>query len=150
MNMYDEYVQKLQEEWNALPVFYAIAMDESGLTRKLQEVLVKRGLNASQINEVCSLGDGCFCLKGDVALLKEYSERNRNKLADAMQEPGFAYQAFYAELVNNEFCFTEDESDALDALKLTSTEVEDNPMLKRSLAKAKKKIAGSRSIPEMV
>ena len=67
-------------------------------------------------------------------------ERHHREIVEAIEADkrgdGFIYDMFTYELANHEYCYTEDPSEALQALHLTPEDIENNPKLRRALKRA--------------
>ena len=69
-------------------------------------------------------------------MIDDFLERSDRELAEAMKDDDFLYDAFNYELANHEFCYTDDISDALDALGLSWEQIKDDQRIMRILKKA--------------
>ena len=88
---YQEYINKRQEEFNNLPIFYAYN------ERQWEEGLRKYNCKPEDVVR-CGVG---FCDKKDVHLLREFYESDI--LDDLMKDYEFAYNAIYYEMANHEY-----------------------------------------------
>ncbi|MBQ2641324.1 MAG: hypothetical protein IJG15_04930 [Lachnospiraceae bacterium] len=93
---YQEYRRQRQEEFNALPLFYAFS------DRQLKEQMEKRGLTINDTDKICTVGAGSFCLKSDMDAIREYCDKP-DLLPELMKDPAFAEDAFYYEMCNHEY-----------------------------------------------
>ena len=96
------------------------------------------------IEKICSIGNGGYIQKKDVALLRQTSAQHSQELAAAIEADttgnGFIFQMFYYELVNHEYGYTGEAEEALDALGYTLEQVQANQRLRRGFERACKKI----------
>lgn len=137
MNEYQKLKNKHQEEYNALPMFFAFSEED------FEQGMLKLGLQSIDTDKICQIVIGMFYRKEDKPLLIETMQRFHNELQKAISEDetgdNFIYQMFYTELINHEYAFTEDPEDALTALNLTWEKVQADPRLKHGFEKASKK-----------
>lgn len=131
MNPYLVMKKGHQNEHNDFPLFFAFS-DERFLVG-----LQKLGLSKDDVDQVVAIGGGGYCRKNDVERLRDMGARHRTELAEAMKDENFAEQALTYELANHEYNYSMDTTGAMDALNLTEEQVNDDPMLKRALRKAK-------------
>ena len=138
MNEYRKLKNKHQEEYNALPMFFAFS-EES-----FEQGMLELGLQPTDTDKICQTEIGMFYRKEDEPLFIETIQRFNNELQKAISEDetgdNFIYQMFYTELINHEYAFTEDPEDALTALNLTWEQVQADPRLKHGFEKAFSKI----------
>ncbi len=95
---YAEYCKKKQEEYNALPVFYAFSI------KQFEEAMQERGLNSKHdLDQVRSLGYGGYYLKKDELKIKEFLNKP-DELKELMEsDEQFAEEAIYFEMANHEY-----------------------------------------------
>ena len=94
---YKEYKEKSQEEFNALPIFFAFS------NKQFEEEMKKRGLTINDTDKIYKLGHtGGFYLKSDADIIRKYME-TPSELPDLMKNPEFAYDAFLYEMYNHEY-----------------------------------------------
>ena len=89
---YKDYTKARQEEWNALPIFYAYGQDQ------FEKALREHGYNAK---DLVRIGLGGFCHKNDVPAINAFIEADR--LGELMKDYDFAYEAIYYEMANHEY-----------------------------------------------
>ena len=81
-----------------------------------------------------------FLYTGDYPAFAEMCKRHSRERIEAMAEGEkggtYLYDMFRTELLNHEYGYTVDTSDALDSLGLTREDLEKNPALKEALEKA--------------
>ena len=137
MNKYRKLKNKHQEEYNALPKFFAFSEED------FEKGMLELGLQPIDTNKIYQGKMGIFYRKEDYPLFKETMQRLHNELQKAISEDetgdNFIYQMFYTELINHEYVFTEDLEDALATLSLTWEKVQADPRLKHGFEKATSK-----------
>ena len=134
-NQYRMLKARQQEEFNAFPKFFAFSHEQ------FAEGMRKLGLDPKETDKISALGDtGGFFRKTDVPALKAMFERHHSEIKEAIEADkrgdGFIYDMFAYELANHEYCYTEDPSEALQALRLTPEDIENNPKMRRALKRA--------------
>lgn len=90
---YQEWKKQRQEEFNALPIFFAFS------DKQLAEALAERNVT---VNDIYSMGAGGFYLKYDAQIIRDYYNRP-DSLLELMKDPDFAESAFYYEMSNHEY-----------------------------------------------
>lgn len=94
---YEEYKNKKQEEFNALPIFYAFSNEQ------FEEAMNERGLTLKDTDKIFKLGDtGGFYLKKDAEVVRAYFS-NKDELPELMKDRKFATEAFLYEMNNHEY-----------------------------------------------
>lgn len=141
MNRYREMRNRQQEEFNALPLGFAFGQ------KQFNEMMEKWGLDPEKdCDKIFSIGYGGYVQKKDAELLHKTRERHDAEMEAAIAEDktgeSFIYEMFLAELENHEYGYTQDASDALDALGYTAEEVVADKRLNRGIALAHQKIMG--------
>ncbi len=104
MGKYVEYKKTRQEEFNALPIFWAL--NDSQLEKELS----KRGLTLNDTDKIMRIGNHlCYFLSKDLPIVKEYFNRDRDKeLRDRISNSkSFALDAFKYEMRNHEYAINE-------------------------------------------
>lgn len=139
MNEYQEMRNRQQLEFNALPLGFAFRQ------KQFDEMMQGWGLHPERdIEKICSIGNGGYIQKKDVALLRQTSAQHSQELAAAIKADktgnGFIFQMFYWELVNHEYGYTRQAEEALDALGYTLEQVQADQRLCRGFERACKKI----------
>lgn len=98
---YTEYKEQQQQEFNALPLFWAYSNEQ------FEKALNERGIALEDAREYVykSSALGAFYLKKDASIIKDYFEKDRNKeLIDIMNnDADFAREAFEYEMYNHEY-----------------------------------------------
>ncbi len=140
MNAYLELKKRHQTEFNTFPMVFAFTQED------LEKGMRKLGLDPTEKDKVCSLfGAGDIIRKSDVETYKSMSLRHRRELEDAIKADrtgrGFIFDMFLYELSANEYGFTEDASDTLEALGITWDDLEQNAPLKHGFDMACKKLS---------
>lgn len=134
MESYEAMQKRHQQEVNAFPMKWAFN------NRQLEQGMRELGLNPSQTNEIVGIGGGGFIRRSDrQAFIDMFKRQNaEQKAALAAQKTGdeYAYQMFLHELGNHEYVITGDLSDTLDACGLSAEQINNDPKLRRALARA--------------
>ena len=136
---YQELKQKHQEEFNAFPIHFAFGQEQ--IDAKLKEL----GLTHENYQDhVTGIGAGGFILNKDKDAYIEMCCRHRKEVMECRAADkngdGFLYDMFHSELVNHEYGYTTDPTDAIAALGLTIEEINKNPAMVTALDKAMKDI----------
>lgn len=136
MNLYQQLKERTQAESKAFPV--AFAFDD----KQFKEGMEKLGLLPTDTDKIYKLGDtNGFYKKTDAEALFAMLDRHEAELKEAIAGDitgeGFILDMFSYELANHEYVITYNETDALEALNLTSEEVASNPILSKALQQAK-------------
>lgn len=95
VNEYEEYRNKRQEEFNALPIFFAFNNEQ------FKAEMEKRGLTENDTDKLYKCAGGGFYLKEDSPKIKAFLESET--LEERMKKPDFAIQAFEYEMENHEY-----------------------------------------------
>ena len=134
MESYEAMQKRHQQEVNAFPMKWAFN------NRQLEQGMRELGLNPSQTNEIVGIGGGGLIRRSDrQAFIDMFKRQNaEQKAALAAQKTGdeYAYQMFLHELGNHEYVITGDLSDTLDACGLSAEQINNDPKLRRALARA--------------
>lgn len=135
MNAYMEMKQLHQEDINAFPMVFAFG------DKQFREAMQKLGLDPSETDKVCSIyGAGDILLKSDVPAYLEMTKRHQKEMEDAIAADGtgegFIYDMFDYELSNHEYGYTQDPSDALDALGISWNKLGSDDRLLHGFKKA--------------
>lgn len=93
---YTEYRDKAQQEFNALPIFWAFS------DKQFAEAMNERGLSVTDTDKIYRLGRSGFYLKTDAPVIKAYFNRE-DPLPKLMQDHDFAVSAFKYEMDNHEY-----------------------------------------------
>jgi len=92
---YTEYRTNWQREFDSLPIFFAFSDSQ------FEACLKERGLTLNDLDKICKVAGG-FALKTDIPVIREFVEKP-DPLADLMNDPTFAEDAFYYEMCNHEY-----------------------------------------------
>ena len=134
MESYQAMQARHQREVNAFPMKWAFN------NQQLEQGMRELGLNPSQTNEIVGIGGGGFIRRSDrQAFIDMFKRQNaEQKAALAAQKTGdeYAYQMFLHELGNHEYVITGDLSDTLDACGLSAEQINNDPKLRKALARA--------------
>ena len=133
MNKYLALRERQSNEIHMFPMFFSFS--EKQFKDGLEHLGVKT------VDEVTSIGiGGGFVRKSDVKLYESMLERHYNELMTAIEQDktgdGFIYDMFDMELANHEYGYTMDFTDAIYAVGLSITDIENSPALQHGLAKA--------------
>lgn len=139
MNKYTVLRRKQQEEFDALPLGFAFS------DMQFDEMMKKWGLDPEKdLDKIHRISSAGFVQKKDHAHMHEVIDRHEKELQEAIAEDktgdGFIYEMFYNELRNNEYGYTGEYEDTLDALGYTWEQVEADHRLKHGFEKAARKI----------
>ena len=94
---YQEYTKKKQEEFNALPIFFAFSNEQ------FKKAMEERGLTENDTDKIYRLGDtGGFYLRTDSEIIKAHFNK-KDELEDLMKDHDFAVSAFRYEMDNHEY-----------------------------------------------
>ena len=130
MNKYKQLKDQLQKQYDALPIKYAYS--EMQFKSMLKQFETETGGRVRLLH----IGHGAYILAQDEKLIDDFLERSDRELAEAMKDDDFLYDAFNYELANHEFCYTDDISDALDALGLSWEQIKDDQRIMTILKRA--------------
>lgn len=108
--------------------------NQKGLFFAFSNEQFQKGLEsvgASEQNKVVSLGAGGYILKSEFDDFNIFFEKRQEQLEKNLKDDNdFARQAFEYELCNHEYCITQDDTDALDALGIDYKFIIDNKLSK--------------------
>ena len=121
-----------QTKFNNLPIVYAFS------PKQFEENVIKQ--LGSDTKQIIHIGGGGYMRREDEHLIDTFLEESNNFIKNRLTDYEFMYSAFKYELANHEFCYTMDETDALDALNLTWDDITNDPQLKATLIKAESDI----------
>lgn len=93
---YTEYRKQNQEEFNALPIFWAFSNDQ------FEKAMNERGLTMKDTDKIYRFGNGGFYLKSDADKIREWANK-KDELPELMQNHDFAVEAFRYEMNNHEY-----------------------------------------------
>ncbi len=137
MNAYEQLRQRHQEEFNAFPIHFAFGHEQ--IEQKIKDLKLSKDPK-KRAEQIVPIGAGGFVLKADYPAFVEMCKRHSKERIEAMAEGEkggtYLYDMFRTELINHEYGYTVDTTDAIEALGLTREDVEKNPVLKAALEKA--------------
>lgn len=134
---YTEMQDRHRKEWNDFPMFFAFNDSQ------FAEGMKKLGLKPSDTKKIYKLGSsGGFYRKSDATALREMIDRQdveeKTAIAADANGTGFAFEMFYHELANHEYCVTYDVTEVLDALGYTVDDINNNEQLLKAFLNAEK------------
>lgn len=141
---YKQYKKARQDEFNALPIFWAFSDEQ------FEQALKERGLTLDDTDKITRVFLGGFCLKSDVQQIRDYY-RKPDPLSDLMKDYDFARDAIRYEMGNHEYdynlqadwdvcsCFgTVEYTEAPDELQRYFDELEWEPQTRRAYYDARR------------
>lgn len=129
MNAYEEMRNRHMKEIGEFPCFFAFN------DRQFEEGMAKLGVKDEK--ELYQGFAGMIYRKEDAGKLKELLERQDREIIEAFKDDKIMHDAFVFELANHEYCVTYDESDALDALGISQSDLMKDGRLADIFAKAR-------------
>ncbi|WP_191343943.1 DUF7659 family protein [Anaerotignum lactatifermentans] len=133
MESYIEMKERHQREISNFPMQFAFGKEQ------FEKAMKKLGLSPEDTDKVCSLyGAGDIMLKDDAPKYYALIKRHRKELKDAIAADAtgeFMYGMFDYELSNYEFGYTQDPTNALEALGITWGELNANSQMQKVFAK---------------
>lgn len=93
---YQEYKEKAQSRFNALPIKYAFGQDQ------FKRMMESWGLTENDTDKIYSIGCGGFFLRSDAEIIHEYFAEP-DELPELMKDYDFAFDAIYYEMGNHEY-----------------------------------------------
>lgn len=133
-NLYVELKKQHEKEINEFPMFFAFS-DE-----RFYKGMEKLGLNKDDTDKIVSIGGGGYIRKSDVDkwnnMITGYEDKKQAAMNDEKTGQQYIIDMFVYELNNHEYSYTQNISDTLDCLGLTSDQVNSNEKLRIGLAKA--------------
>lgn len=142
METYTEMKNRHQEEVNALPLHFAFSRD------RYRDLLEEMGISEEEAKNgaIMGIGGGGFIKASDKDLVIGTFERIHDEEQAAIAADttgnGFIYQMFLYELINHEYCYTQDLTETLEILNITDADLENNEALRHGLEKALTEING--------
>ena len=137
MNTYRQLKNRQQKELDAFLLGAAFG------NKQFEEMMRGWGFAVDDTDKIISIGAGCFIRKSDKEAFFNMFERHNKEMQDAIAADatgdGFICDMFYDELANHEYCITYDLEETLDALNLTTEQVNADKRLLHGLNKAEKK-----------
>lgn len=135
MNPYLELKNKHQKEINDFPFGFAFS------EKQFNDMMINKfGLTPEDTDKIYSIGGGGFVRKSDADAMHEMFDRHAKERETAIKEnkDDYLYHMFDYELANHEYNYTGDVSDALEALGLTSKDIDANEAMHDALMRAAK------------
>jgi hypothetical protein len=129
VNTYLEFKQKMQRDLDKFPIVFAFNEEQ------LKEGLKKLGVSKDKVVGV--FGGGIIRASDKekfVAMLEQHDREHK----EMIKNKSYVYHMFRYELANHEYGYTGDDTDTLSSLGLTKAQVNNNPLLKEQLEKAKR------------
>ena len=131
---YQAMQERHQQEVNAFPMKWAFT------NQQFEQGMRELGLRPTQTSKIVGIGGGGFIRRSDKKAFIDMFKRQdaERKAALAAQKTGseYAYQMFLHELGNHEYIVTGDLTDTLDACGLSGEDINNDPKLQISLARA--------------
>lgn len=124
--------QKVHDDFTNRYCFFAFD------NAQFDEGMEKLGLKPSDTGKICRFYPGAYILREHT---KEYHKLMNELDAEAkehMRDYDFAKDAFMYEMGNHEYCLTHDIEEVLEALNLTTEDIDDNIILYTALVAAKR------------
>lgn len=141
MEAYKEMKDRHQAEVNALPLAFAFSRDQYRAKLAEWHITEEEAKNGG----VIGIGGGGFIRSSDRDLVINAFERiaaeEEAAIAADTTGDGFIYEMFLTELNNHEYSYTGDIMETLDALKITTADLEQSEALRNGLKRAVKEIA---------
>lgn len=94
---YQEYKNKRQEEYNALPIWYAFGQQQ------FDEAMKAHGLNPEDTDKIYAFGGGGYYLRSDAEKIRAFFTEV-DELYELMDDADFRKDAFRCEMDNHEYC----------------------------------------------
>lgn len=117
---YNELQKKHKEGFQSFEMFFAYS------NRQLEEGLTSLGLKKDDLDKIAHIGGGGYIRVEEYPNFLDKAEEQAKELDDKLKEEEFFKEALTYELENHEYCITNDVDDALDALGLTRSEIDEN------------------------
>lgn len=135
METYQELRDRQQKEVNAFPMVFAFS------DKQFAEAMRELGLDPTETDKVYAIpGTGGFYRRSDAPALHEMFDRHERERQEAIEADetgdGFVFQMFREELANHEYSYTGELDETIEALGLTTEEINSSPKLLHGLEKA--------------
>lgn len=121
--------EKHKAETHAFPMMFAFSKEQ--FTKGVEQ------LGVSDPSELVAIRGGGYIRKSDKDAFLEMLDRHEQERQAAMEADkkgtGYLYEMFADELANQEYGYTYDLEDTLNALDLTMEQVENLPAMRRAL-----------------
>lgn len=140
MNSWEEFTEKYKKKFETIPMYYAF--DEKQLGELKEQLGIQN--NEEFKNKVAPFMCG-YILKKDIPQLIKFYEQKYAEYKRLLKKDktgnGFIQDMFYSELINHEYCYTQELDDTLDSLGLTLDEINQDSKLRHGLDLALHKIS---------
>lgn len=132
MNPYLALKEKHQNETNAFPFGWAFG------PQQFARMMAEWNLTPEDTDKIYSIGDGGYIRKSDSDAMHKMFERHKKEREEAIREnkDDYLYHMFNYELANHEYTYTYDLTDTLDALGLTTEDIEADDRMSDALDRA--------------
>lgn len=117
---YSELKKQQREEFENFEIFFAFS------NRQLEEGLESLGLKKNEQDKITHVGGGGYIKIENKGKMMDMAERHTKALENELEEETFFKDALTYELENHEYCITRDVDDALDALGLTRSKIDES------------------------
>ena len=135
--LYREIREEQQAAYNNNSIFWIIAAGEDDFKRQLAAEIKQRGIAES---EVISIGAGGFTTADGLSQIKDAETRAQRRIQqEVIPNPSEIIKAFYYELCNYEFLYSQDDEEILKLFSLTPEQVNENEYLTDCYNEAKRK-----------
>jgi hypothetical protein len=130
MQTYQQFKTNKSKEWSKLKgIFYAFSDDQ------FNEGIAKIGITKDEVKEkLYNLGGGGYILKSESKDMERMLQNASDELDAILNDKKQLLDALSYELMNHEYCITYDTSDALDALGLNESDIDEDVMRKAKKA----------------
>ena len=138
---YLDFEEKFAERRQSIPTLFAF--NEASLAERLTELGVSF---KNPKDAIVSIGGGTHFLKSDYAAYKKVVAEGNAEFFELMKKKRFATGAFYTVLNAYEYSWTEDNTEAIEALGYTVEAVYEDVALKACLEAAEKQIKKEKAL----
>jgi hypothetical protein len=130
MQTYQQFKTNKSKEWSKLKgIFYAFSDDQ------FNEGIANIGITKDEVKEkLYNLGGGGYILKSESKDMERMLQNASDELDAILNDKKQLLDALSYELMNHEYCITYDTSDALDALGLNESDIDEDIMRKAKKA----------------
>jgi hypothetical protein len=130
MQTYQQFKTNKSKEWSKLKgIFYAFSDDQ------FNEGIANIGITKDEVKEkLYNLGGGGYILKSESKDMERMLQNASDELDAILNDKKQLLDALSYELMNHEYCITYDTSDALDALGLNESDIDEDVMRKAKKA----------------
>jgi len=127
-NQYIKLKNQQEEEINKFPMVFAFN------NKQFKEGMEKLGIDPKEApDRVFKLYGGGYYLKENAPRLRALLTKHKKEIEEARKDKEFLFHMFNFELSNYEYCITGDINETLDALGITSKELQDNKKMQEAL-----------------